>query len=311
MNGIIVVDKPSGISSSDACLKVKKTLGVRKVGHLGTLDPLATGVLPLCVNEGTKLVQFLTRCEKEYIGTLRFGIETDTQDSEGKILGTSDNIPHDRNAILNTFMSFQGEIFQTPPMYSAIKCNGVPLYKIARKGECIPRKQRKVTIYDIEVLKIHIPHVTFRVVCSSGTYIRTLCADIALKLSCCAHLTGLERVRNGDFHIKQSLKIEDFKSCSRQDIIEKHLILPIDALRKMPEVIADATMEQKIKNGVQVYTRDLATHNLSEQKTGEQVKILSASGNLIAVVELLVDFDILLSYDPDTKAWKILRGFSN
>lgn len=311
MNGIIVINKPFGLSSSEVCLKVKKILGLRKAGHLGTLDPLATGVLPLCINEGTKLVQFLLKSEKEYIGILQLGIETDTQDSQGKILRKTDNIPKDKDRIVEAFQQFKGEIFQTPPMFSAIKRNGVPLYKIARKGGWVPRKQRKVVIYDIVVLKIDIPHVIFRVVCSHGTYIRTLCHDVGQRLFCGAHMTKLTRVRNGPFHIRESVNMEDFEACSRGDLIEKHLILPKDALNGLQEVVVSDTMEQKIRNGLQITVNDIANLDLTKVKIGQQIKVISCQGSLIGVVESLVNEDMSISCNSSMKAWKTLRVFVN
>ncbi len=311
MNGVIVVNKPSGLSSSDTCLKVKKIMGFRKAGHLGTLDPLATGVLPLCVNEGTKLVQFLLNSDKEYVGILRFGIETDTQDSQGKIIKQSDDIPFDRDRIAETFQEFRGEIFQTPPMFSALKRNGVPLYKIARKGGWIPREQRKIFIYDIEILQFDLPHITFRVVCSHGTYIRTLCRDIGRKLACGAHLTSLKRVRNGAFHICQSVQIADFETCSRDELIEKHLILPKDVLNWIHEVVVDGMMERKIRNGVQITINDITSLDLGKVNIGQQIKIISREGRLICVVESLINQDMQFSSNSDMKAWKTIRGFLN
>jgi len=311
MHGVIIVNKPSGVSSSKTCLRVKKILGLRKAGHLGTLDPLATGVLPLCVNEGTKLVQFLLRSEKEYIAGMQLGIETDTQDSQGKILRQSDNIPRDNDRIIEVFQEFKGEIFQIPPMFSALKRNGVPLYKIARQGGWVPRKHRKVIIHDIEVLKIDIPQITFRAVCSQGTYIRTLCHDIGQRLSCGAHLTSLERVRNGAFHIRESVNMEDFETCSRKDFINKHLISSKDALYELPEVVVSEQIDQKIKNGVHITLNDLSNLDVPKMDIGQQMKIISCRGSLVGVVESLVNEDIRISGNDNIKAWKTLRVFLN
>ena len=311
MDGVIVINKPEGLSSSDACLKVKRILGFRKVGHLGTLDPMATGVLPLCINEGTKLVQFLVKSEKEYIGILRLGIETDTQDSQGKILKTTIDIPGQTESIAEAFEAFKGETYQVPPMFSALKHNGVSLYKIARKGGSVPREKRKVVIREIEILKMDVPHVTFRVVCSHGTYIRTLCHDIGRKLSCGAHMTSLQRVRNGVFHIQKSVALEDFEAGSGGALIEKHLISPKDALNGMPEVVVSDAVEQKIRSGVKINGDDISNLNLPGVNRGQEIKVLSGRGRLIGVVKVCLQGSSEASGDSNRQAWKTLRVFLN
>lgn len=310
MDGVIVVNKPRGLSSSDACLKVKRALGFRKVGHLGTLDPMATGVLPLCINEGTKLVQFLMKSEKEYLATMRLGIETDTQDSQGKVLRETELVTRDHAVIKKVFGEFRGELFQLPPMFSALKRNGVPLYKIARKGGSVPREKRSVFIRDLEILEIDIPHIAFRVTCSHGTYIRTLCHDIGKRLNCGAHMTGLERVRNGMFHIQESLEMTDFEARTRNGIIEEHLISPKDALNGMPEVVVGRALEKKIRNGGQVTAEDIAGLDLpSEAKGRRQMKVIAEYGGLIGVVQSLEEDSPGEGGEPGARAWKTLRVF--
>ncbi len=311
MNGVIIINKPSGLTSSDACLKVKRTLGLKKVGHLGTLDPLATGVLPLCLNEGTKLVQFLLKSDKEYAGTMKLGVETDTWDSQGKIIGVSSSLPADPELIQRVFQDFRGESLQTPPMFSALKHKGVPLYKIARKGGWVHRKQRKIFIGDIEVLDIDLPHVVFRVACSHGTYIRALCHDIGTRLSCGAHLTGLKRIRNGAFHINNAISLDDFENCSREELTQKYLIPSKDALQGIPEVVVNNEMEEKIRRGIQPTVADIADFNTPKMTAGQQIKIISAQGSLVGIVASLVNGDIKTSGNEYMKAWKILRVFSH
>jgi len=310
MDGILVVNKPSGLSSNDVGQKVKRMLALKKIGHLGTLDPLATGVLPLCINEGTKLVQFLVETEKEYIATLQLGVETDTQDIQGAVLNETDDICRDKNAIIQAVMALKGEIFQTPPMFSALKHNGVPLYKLARKGMDIPRKPRKVVIHDVEVLSIDCPYVVFRVVCSHGTYVRTLCHDIGRELLCGGCLVRLERVRTGVFHIGDCVSMEDFSEPSCEDLIAKHLISPKDALAGLPEIIADNGLVRRIRNGTPVTVHDLTGIELPKLTVGQKIKIVYQD-SLIGVVECLVDDEKLHDYEPDTKAWKICRVFIN
>jgi tRNA pseudouridine55 synthase len=311
MDGIIVINKSSGLSSSRVGHKVKKMLDLKKVGHLGTLDPMATGVLPLCVNEGTKLAQFLSEADKEYVATLKLGAETDTQDSEGKVLSSTDDIPTDCDVIRRVIQGFKGEILQLPPMYSALKHKGVPLYKLARKGESVPRPERKVIIYDIEVLEVDIPYVTFRLVCSGGTYVRTICHDAGQKLFCGAHMTSLKRIRSGPFHINQALEVEDIEGFSCKRAVEEYLVSPKDALIRLAEVIVSEELVDKVKNGVQITAEDIFEMELPDFKVGQKIKIISPEGFLVGVVESLKDKEALFSEgNPEDKVFKSLRVFS-
>ena len=309
MDGVIVIDKPGGLSSSAVVLKVKGIVGARKAGHAGTLDPIATGVLPLCINEGTKLVPFFMPCEKEYIATLRLGIETDTQDREGVVVRQNEVIPGDRAEILRVFNEFQGAVLQTPPMFSALKHNGVPLYRIARRGGDVPRQPRSITIYRIAVLSFDVPFITFSVQCSSGTYIRTLCADIGTRLQCGAHLVELKRVRNGSFHINRALPLEDLKAEARNGSLDKHIIPLSEALPELPEVVVDQQLEKKVSHGMPCTVSDIAGIAFSQLTTGQRVKIVTADGTLLAVVESCIDSAALPAAAAQLPVWKILRNF--
>ncbi len=309
MNGVLIVDKPSGITSSKACLTVKRLLGLKKAGHLGTLDPMATGVLPLCVNEGTKLVQFLMQNDKEYIATMHLGIETDTQDSQGTVLHQVDTLPMDSRQIEKAFREFTGEQLQTPPMYSALKRDGVPLYKIARQGGWVPREKRRICIKEIDVLEIDVPRVRFRVACTHGTYIRTLCHDVGRRLGCGAHLTSLQRVRNGIFHIDEAVTLDDCKDAGKEALAQKHLISSKDALNGMPEITVSDDLERKIRNGVQPVVADLVPTGIEHVRKGGRFKCISSQGGLIAVVELLMDADLFTTENKQQKACKVLRVF--
>jgi len=307
MDGVIIANKPMGLTSSQICLRVKKTLRIQKVGHLGTLDPLATGVLPLCLNQGTKLVQFLLKQDKEYIGTMRLGIETDTHDSLGKVLKETTDVPQDRARIRTAFHSFIGEQFQTPPMFSAIKQNGVPLYKIARKGETVPRRQRAITVHGLDIICCDLPLITFRTVCSHGTYIRTLCHDIGRKLGCGAHLTALQRTRNGAFHIAKAVSLQDIQLCSREELEQKHLIAPREALNGMPEVVLDSALEHKVRNGAIITAGDAATITLPAAAQGRFIKLLSFCGMLIGVAVLTATPETVTSGSSTAPLWKLQR----
>ena len=216
-DGILIIDKPEGISSAKTVYKIKKLLKLNKVGHTGTLDPFATGVLILCINRSTKEATYFTNLDKTYIGTMILGISTDTQDLTGKVIRVNSikreqkRLTHDE--IENIFKKFQGDIWQTPPMYSAIKSKGRPLYRLARQGIKIKVEPRKVKIQQLLPLKVGwdiYPNISFKVKCSKGTYVRTLCNDIGDYLGFGAYLSNLRRVAVGDISINQSISLDEF-----------------------------------------------------------------------------------------------------
>lgn len=211
-NLVINLDKPRGITSQQAVTHVKKIFSVKKAGHAGTLDPIATGILLVCLNEATKTARFLTDMDKEYIALMKLGERTDTLDCEGRIIHTVRNLSLDMDRIQNVLEKFKGPISQTPPMYSAIKINGKPIYKLARKGIEIERKPRNVQIFELEALSFALPFLEIRVVCSKGTYIRALCDDIGIALGVGAHITALQRTRIGSFRIQDSASLEELPS---------------------------------------------------------------------------------------------------
>lgn len=217
--GVIVADKPMGWTSHDVVAAVKKKIGARKVGHLGTLDPLATGVLPLVIDGATKSSCLLEGGGKDYIAALQLGSATDTYDSEGTVISTGDFSHVTPEDILRALSGFLGRIRQVPPMYSSIKRAGVPLYRLARRGIVVEREAREVEVFGIEALKIDIPCVDFRVVCSRGTYVRSICSDLGALLGCGAHLTGLRRIASGAFTIEESVSPEAGKETLIRSII--------------------------------------------------------------------------------------------
>lgn len=199
IDGLLIVDKPDGITSLDVVREIKHRFGVKKAGHIGTLDPFATGVLQIVLNEGTKLVPFLNENPKEYDVVLKLGEETTTDDWTGEVVQNKpwEGIPLEKiEALIHSFI---GKIHQIPPMFSAIKIQGKPLYQMARKGIEVERKEREIEIYKIQMIGIDLPLISFRVSCSKGTYIRTLGRDIGKKIGCGAHLLRLRRVRSGSF----------------------------------------------------------------------------------------------------------------
>ena len=211
MNGIIIIDKPMGRTSHDMVYVMRKLTGIKKVGHTGTLDPMATGVLPVCIGNATKVADMLTLSDKRYIAELVLGRTTDTQDADGKVL-TECDVNCTEEEIRAAVMSFVGEIEQIPPMYSAIKQNGKKLYELARQGIEVERKSRRITINSIDILKIDGVCITIDVSCSKGTYIRTLCEDIGKKLHVGAYMNTLRRIKTGPFTIEESHTVDELKS---------------------------------------------------------------------------------------------------
>ena len=252
LNGIIVINKPKNYTSHDVVAKVKKILNVKKVGHTGTLDPNATGVLPLLLNQGTKLSKYLMEHDKEYEVTLKLGIKTDTLDGEGNIVEEQEVDWNNLNNVENVLNSFIGKQEQIPPMYSAIKVNGKKLYEYARNGQIVEIAPRNIEIYEINLQEIDKKsnEIKFKVSCSKGTYIRSLCEDIAVNLGTIGYMKELNRTKVGRFNIENSITIEELEKTS-ENIEEK--IITMQELFKENDII-NLTKEQleKFLNGVKV-----------------------------------------------------------
>ncbi len=205
------------MTSHDVVLRVRKIFRMKKVGHTGTLDPDATGVLVICLGKATKAVRFLTNHDKEYEGTMILGVSTDTQDSSGRILREVGELPVSEAEIREAAKHFQGEIEQIPPMVSAVHHQGKRLYQLARQGKVVKRTPRQVKISSFKILKVELPKVKFSIVCSKGTYVRTICADMGEALGCGAHQAELTRKRSGPFHIKDSASLEQLREAPRPE----------------------------------------------------------------------------------------------
>lgn len=251
MNGILNINKPVGMTSFDVVKKVKTILNIKKVGHTGTLDPGASGVLPVCIGRATKLVDYIMQGRKTYIAELRLGIATDTYDKYGNIISKSD-VNIDQNQLIDTISSFIGNIKQIPPMYSALKVNGKRLYDLARQGIEIERKSRDITIYNIDIMNINIPYVKLKVECSKGTYIRSLCYDIGKSLSCGGAMWSLVRTHTGEFDILNSISINDLNN---ENVLQH--IIPMDkALNKCPKVFVKHNFKNNVLNGIPIYDEE-------------------------------------------------------
>lgn len=229
MEGILLVDKPADHTSHDVVARLRGKLRMKRVGHAGTLDPMATGLLIMLVGKATRVSQYLTSLDKEYEGTIELGKVTDTQDAEGEVLETIPVPAFTEAEIRTSVTSFLGDQYQTPPMYSAVKVDGVPLYKSARKGEEVEREPRFIRVMSWDITRFALPHLDFRLRCTKGTYVRTLAHDLGRKLGCGAHLAALRRTASDKFHVSQALTLDQINALSLPEI-EKRLIAPRDAV---------------------------------------------------------------------------------
>jgi tRNA pseudouridine55 synthase len=309
VDGLLIVDKPEGLTSLEVVREVKRRLGVRKAGHLGTLDPFATGVLPVAINEGTKLVPFIGEESKEYEAVLKMGEETTTDDLTGKVISRKPWEQISPEMIHTAFRSFLGKIRQIPPMYSAVKMNGKPLYRLARKGIEVERKEREVEILNIHIEEVQPPKVRFSVSCSKGTYIRSLAKDIGRKIGCGAHLTQLRRVRSGPFTLEKAISWERLKNFSKTENLSPWLVSLREALSCLPEVIGDERLVKKIRLGKEMVVRDLSPQPLPVFEKGEWLKITSPEEGLVAILRSEVRGADIPWASPEMVAFRPLRVF--
>lgn len=262
MNGVLNIFKPKGMSSFDAVRIVKKVAGTGKVGHTGTLDPEATGVLPICIGKATKIIDYIMNSEKVYEVTLKLGIRTTTYDLEGEVLEEKDCNHLTDVEILEAVNSFIGEYSQVPPMYSALKQNGVRLYELARKGIEVEREGRLITIYNIEDIKINNPYISMKVSCSKGTYIRSLCYDIGEKLGVFATMTELNRAKTSVFSQEESININDLT----KENINEYILSMEEALEKYDKIIVRGKYVNLLINGVRVGDNRFTNDEVINQK---------------------------------------------
>ena len=262
MNGVLNIFKPKGMSSFDAVRIVKKVVGTGKVGHTGTLDPEATGVLPICIGKATKIIDYIMNSEKVYEVTLKLGIRTTTYDLEGEVLEEKDCNHLTDVEILQAVNSFIGEYSQVPPMYSALKQNGVRLYELARKGIEVEREGRLITIYNIEDIKINNPYISMKVSCSKGTYIRSLCYDIGEKLGVFATMTELNRAKTSVFSQEESININDLT----KENINEYILSMEEALEKYDKIIVRGKYVNLLINGVRVGDNRFTNDKVINQK---------------------------------------------
>ncbi len=330
MDGILNINKPAGMTSHDVVAELRRILREKKVGHTGTLDPDATGVLPVCLGKATKIIQFLQDDEKGYEGTITLGIVTDTLDAKGRVLRISDNDRAELDDVRNVFRNFVGEIDQIPPMVSAIKVQGKRLYRIARQGKVVSRKPRKVHIYDLELLDLYeapcpllrdqqlaegtgiqdvdpsrpFTMIDFRVRCSRGTYVRALAADIGDALGCGAHISRLVRTRSGVFELRDSVSLEEIQTDPQG--VFRTLRSMDDVLSFMPGIVVSNSARRRFLNGVPVKGSDVVNH---ENAFGidDVLRVHDQSGTLLGVGRASVAYSPSAELDQEAVICKVVK----
>ncbi len=299
MNGIINIYKEPGYTSFDVVARLRGICHQKKIGHTGTLDPDAEGVLPVCLGSATRVCDMLTDKIKEYETVLLFGITTDTQDISGTVLKEC-YVNLTENDIISCVKGFVGNIEQIPPMYSAVKVNGKRLYELARQGKEVERKPRPVTIHSIDITDISLPRITMRISCSKGTYIRTICHDIGQKLGCGGTMESLVRTRSGDFTVDTAVKLDRVQEWADADELEEHII-PVDELFKdCGSIRLKESADKLLKNGNAFMERDISEIRISEAVPG-RFRVYDSSG----------DFTALYDLDGKRGIYKVFKMFLN
>jgi tRNA pseudouridine55 synthase len=281
MNGIVVIDKPANMTSARVVAQVKRLLQAKKVGHTGTLDPFATGVLVCCIGRATRLAQFLTQGKKCYEAVMHLGIRTDTQDLTGQIVSKEQMVAVTDREIHAVFRRFLDVRHQDPPAFSALKYRGVRLYRLARRGMFIQKSSRRISIYELEILDIDLPYVSFEVSCSQGTYVRTLCADMGDALGCGAHLARLCRTESGGFSLEEAVSLDTLAKLATGGKGSSCVIPMSNALRGIQEIQVGRGLVQRIRYGQPVTKAQLGG---VEDDSGPWIKVTDTERNLIAVL---------------------------
>ena len=295
-HGIIIVHKEKGFTSHDVVAKLRGICGQKKIGHTGTLDPDATGVLPVCLGSGTKLCDMLTDKDKEYVAELRLGIETDTQDMTGRVLAEH-AVEVSEEQVREAVLSFQGSYMQTPPMYSALKVNGKKLYELAREGREVERQAREVRIERIEILRMQLPLVLLRVVCSKGTYIRTLCADIGEKLGCGGAMESLVRTRVGGFTLEKAVTLGQLQALRDQGQLAG-AIEPVESVfQGCPVLHVRRDLVKLLDNGNALTVEQ--TEEKEQYEPGRWVRLCWPDNRFAGIY----------AYDPDRRRYQPVKMF--
>jgi len=281
LEGVLIVHKEAGWTSHDVVAKVRSLLRGSKIGHAGTLDPSATGVLPILVGRATRIAEYLIDWDKEYRAVLRVGETTDTQDATGRILSRVDACEVTEDALQSAITRFRGVQRQLPPMYSAVKVGGQPLYKAARAGKTVEREERSIAIHQLEILAVHGRDVILRIVCSKGTYIRTLCADIGRALGVGGHLLALERRRVGPLSIEQAMTIDQVLGHLTAGTLRERFISLDQLLFQLPAVVVNDEQAQRVLHGSPVFP--MGAGQRSAAHAAVSVRLKNEAGQLLAI----------------------------
>ena len=283
-SGILNIDKPLGMTSHDVVAAARRYLGIKAVGHTGTLDPEASGVLLLCFGRGTKFAQFFEGLEKTYWAVMRLGISTDTQDATGTILREREVLPIDKPRIEAVLSQFRGSIEQIPPMYSAIKQQGKRLYQLARQGKTVERQSRPVVIRELELLDSRSPFVTLRITCSKGTYIRTLCEDIGEMLGYGAHMVHLQRCRIGPFGLWDSYSLNHLEQQVKRGGLEQLCVPLPEALDFLPALPVTTQQYQKLQTGQGKEIPSVLVHSAAQAEVAPSYRLCTQTNTTVAVM---------------------------
>ncbi len=293
MDGIFNINKPTAMTSHDVVAIIRKHLKQKRVGHAGTLDPLASGVLPICVGQATRVAEYLSESGKAYQADINFGTATDTYDAEGTITATASTADLTLNMIQETLEQFRGPQMQNPPLYSAIKIQGQPAYKRARAGEVIVLEPRPIVIHLLEILEWIPPRLTLAIECSKGTYIRSLAHDLGMQLGCCAYLEALVRTRSGPFTLSDSITLEQFADAVETNSIQ-HYSFPLDkALEQYPAMKLDVETAERIKHG-NIFNNPVANNS-------GLARVYDTNGAFIAIAE----------WNEEQQAWQPKKVFAS
>ena len=291
ISGILIVDKPSGMTSHDVVAIIRKGTGLRRIGHTGTLDPRASGVLVILIGPAVRLSEYLVCDKKGYEAMIHFGSVSDTYDGDGNVIQTGREAPEDEDEIMDAMESFVGEITQVPPAYSAIKIHGQKAYDLARKGEEVHLSGRKINVYSFDFIEYVRPELTADIICSSGTYIRSIANDLGQKLGCGAYLSGLRRTMSGNFTLRDAVPLTDLQKSFEDGTWFQYLIPAAEALNDYEEVFLDMDTEADILHG-----RRIAAGEGAHEAMG---KAVSEQGELIALLEFV----------PESGEWKPKKVF--
>lgn len=303
MDGLVILDKPKGITSQKAVNRVKKILKAKCAGHTGTLDPFATGVLPICLGESTKVIPFLDEDFKEYDAIIKLGTETDTMDETGSVMDEKRVGELDKKDVWQVFLKFMGEIRQIPPMFSALKSNGVRLYSLARRGKEVPRSPRTVVIRELSLLDLSPPFIRFFVRCSRGTYVRVLGSDIGKELGFGGHLVELRRMRSGAFGIEDAVSLEDME---RGNV---NFVSMNEALSHIEEINVTNRVALGIRSGKQIRKSDLNSTIKPKFDVGAKLRI-SENHKLVSIAQALVRGCDLDKLNDGEIVLRLLRVFN-